>query len=178
MFRIQQEDIRMNKYITAIYENEENASQAINQLEKNQVSRESINVLVSKIKDKHTDIETDGNEVEALKKTAIGGAIGGVTGALLASLTTVTISGGLSLLAIGPIMATLSAAGVGSIAGGVVGALLGLGFSEDEAQDLNKELEAGRILVMVDENEYPDIDLKSKLEQETQVKKIVVQYSL
>ena len=77
--------------------------------------------------------------------------IGGVLGAIAAGLvaTGVVAVPGLALVAAGPIVATLAGLGAGAAAGGLTGALIGMGFPEHEARFYNEELEHGGILVGV-----------------------------
>jgi uncharacterized membrane protein len=56
---------------------------------------------------------------------------------------------GLGLVAAGPIVATLAGLGAGAAAGGLTGALLGLGLPEHEAKFYNEQIEQGGILVGV-----------------------------
>jgi hypothetical protein len=88
---------------------------------------------------------------KAPEGAATGGTIGGVIGAVAAGLvaTGVLVVPGLALLAAGPIVATLAGLGAGAAAGGVTGALIGLGIPEHEARFFNEQLEHGGILVGV-----------------------------
>jgi uncharacterized membrane protein len=56
---------------------------------------------------------------------------------------------GIGLVAAGPILATLAGLGAGAAAGGLTGALIGLGIPEHEAKFFNEEIERGGILVGV-----------------------------
>jgi hypothetical protein len=56
---------------------------------------------------------------------------------------------GLGLLAAGPVVAILAGLGAGAAAGGLTGALIGLGIPEHEAKFFNDAIERGGILVGV-----------------------------
>jgi hypothetical protein len=56
---------------------------------------------------------------------------------------------GIGLVAAGPIVATLAGLGAGAAAGGLTGALIGMGMPEHEAKFFNEEIERGGILVGV-----------------------------
>jgi len=56
---------------------------------------------------------------------------------------------GLQVLAAGPIVAALTGLGAGAAAGGLTGALIGLGIPEHEAKFFHEELERGGILLGV-----------------------------
>lgn len=53
------------------------------------------------------------------------------------------------MIAAGPIVATLTGAGVGGIVGGISGALIGLGIPEYEAKRYESLVKEGRILLSV-----------------------------
>lgn len=65
---------------------------------------------------------------------ATGGITGGALGALVMGVTTVAAvaAPGVGILAAGPIVAMLTGAGLGAVAGGTVGGLIGLGLPETE----------------------------------------------
>lgn len=55
----------------------------------------------------------------------------------------------MALVAAGPIVATLTGLGTGAAAGGLTGALIGLGIPEHEAKFYHDEIKQGGILVGV-----------------------------
>lgn len=73
------------------------------------------------------------------------GKIGGFAGAILAALTAVAgiVTGGGSLLAAGPIFAIVTGAG------GVLGGLLGAGFTENAALRIDNAIKEGHVVVLV-----------------------------
>jgi hypothetical protein len=80
-----------------------------------------------------------------------GGAIGALLGGSVA-LVGAAATGGLSLLAIGPLVL---GAGGGAVAGGLVGAMMSRGFDKEIANFYDQALQRGQILVSVEE-EGPD----------------------
>jgi hypothetical protein len=88
---------------------------------------------------------------KAPEGAATGGTIGGVIGAVAAGLVAagIVVVPGLALVAAGPIVATLAGLGAGAAAGGLTGALIGLGLPEHEARFFNEQIEHGGILVGV-----------------------------
>jgi hypothetical protein len=78
---------------------------------------------------------------------ASGGAIGAVLGGLVA-LAGVTATGGMGLLAAGPL---LLGAGGGGVAGGLIGAMMTRGVEKEVADFYDQALERGQILVAVEE---------------------------
>ena len=93
--------------------------------------------------------ETDNG---ALSGTAGGAATGAVVGGaagLIASLTSRAIPGFGPILAAGPIIATLTGAGIGAAAGGLIGALVDAGVPEHEAEYYAEGVRRGGTLVSV-----------------------------
>lgn len=139
----------MSKLVTAIFNSRTAAEQAVDELVKSGFSREDISLLMSDT--------TRGREF-AMQKTskvpegaAAGMTVGGVIGAVAAGLAAVgTIAiPGLALVAAGPLVAAIAGLGAGAAAGGLTGALIGLGLPEHEAKFFDKEIEKGGILVGV-----------------------------
>src|SRR5262249_14238838 len=88
---------------------------------------------------------------KAPEGAAAGATIGGVLGAVAAGLGSlgILIGPGVSVVAVGPVLATLAGLGAGAAAGGVTGALIGLGIPEHEARFYHEEIERGGILLGV-----------------------------
>jgi uncharacterized protein (TIGR02271 family) len=83
-----------------------------------------------------------------LAGAATGAFVGGAAG-LAAGLTSLAIPGFGPLLAMGPIIATLTGAGIGAAAGGLIGALVDWGVPEDEAEYYTEGVRRGGTLVTV-----------------------------
>jgi hypothetical protein len=82
--------------------------------------------------------------------TGIGAATGGIAGlGLGAAIAAGLISPLGPVLAGGTLVALLASAGAGATVGTVVGGLIGLGIPEEEAHWYASELEAGRVVVTV-----------------------------
>lgn len=89
-------------------------------------------------------------------KAPEGAAMGAGTGAILggavgwlAGIGTLAIPGLGPLIAAGPIMAALSGLAVGGTLGGITGGLAGMGVSEYEAQQYERRVKEGKILISV-----------------------------
>lgn len=140
----------MSETVTAIYDNYGSARHAISVLEKNGVSEKDLSILAAEnAVDKKIEIK---NSSKAPEGASIGAGVGGAIGATLASLTavgTVTLTGGLGLMAAGPVVAAFAGAGAGAGAGGVIGGLVGMGLPETEAKMVDKKLANGHVLVGV-----------------------------
>jgi hypothetical protein len=139
----------MSKLITGIFSSSLAAEQATDELIQAGFSQDDVSLLMSDT--------TQGREFGVKKSTkapegaAAGATIGGVLGAVaagLAAVGTLTIPG-LSLVAAGPVVAALSGLGAGAAAGGLTGALIGVGIPEHEAKLYRDEIERGGILLGV-----------------------------
>ena len=121
------------KRVTAIFENRNDAVMAMNSLETMGYSQNDLTLLVSENSwNKGEDLNIEQN-TKAPEGTALGAGIGGVVGAVAAGLTTVgavAATGGVGILAAGPIVGALAGAGAGGATGGIIGGLIGAGMPE------------------------------------------------
>lgn len=141
----------MNKKIVGVFQNEHEASRAIEDLKSRGFLTEDISVIARDKRDVDAISDETGTKApEGMASgAATGGLLGGVTG-LLAGIGALAIPGIGPIIAAGPIAATLAGAAVGAGTGGLVGGLIGLGIPEDEAESYDNYVDEGRILVMVD----------------------------
>jgi hypothetical protein len=143
-----QED-SMSTLVTGIFQTRSQAEIGVQELLESGYSRDDVSLLMSDT--------TRGREFAVTESTkapegaAVGATVGGVIGAIAAGLAAVgTIAiPGLGLAAVGPIVAALAGLGAGAAAGGLSGALIGLGIPEHEAKFYKQEIERGGILVGV-----------------------------
>lgn len=139
----------MATLVTGLFKSRSSAEQAIEDLTAHGWSRDDVSILMSDA--------TQGREFglamasKAPEGAATGGTIGGVLGAIAAGLvaTGIVAVPGLGLVAAGPVLATLAGLGAGAAAGGVTGALIGVGLPEHEARFYHEQIEHGGILVGV-----------------------------
>jgi hypothetical protein len=95
----------------------------------------------------HSKIEKNTHSAEGATAGAMtGGFLGGTLG-LLAGIGALAIPGNAPLLAAGPLMAALSGIGAGGTIGSILGALIGAGIPEKEAQRYEGILKRGSILL-------------------------------
>ncbi|MBE1161571.1 hypothetical protein [Dyella acidiphila] len=102
------------------------------------------------------------HNTKAPEGATTGGVAGlGVGAALgwLAGIGALAIPGVGPFIAAGPIMAALGGAAVGTAAGGVIGALIGMGIPEIEAKRYDDKIRGGNILLSVhtDDGKQKDI---------------------
>jgi hypothetical protein len=85
-----------------------------------------------------------------VEEDALAGAItGGMLGAVAGAVSTVFIPGIGPFVATGLLVSVLGGTVAGATAGGALGALIGLGIPEEKAREHERELMAGRTLVVV-----------------------------
>lgn len=151
-----------NKIIGGVFSNVGSAEQAINDLQRHGYGSNDISVF-AKDKNKVNVLEEEmdtsvtsnkgGRGKNAGKGAGLGalsgGALGGI-GGLIAGLGLLAIPGIGPLVAAGPIAATLTGAGIGAGGGGIVGALVGAGIPERDAEQYENHLKEGKIIVIVE----------------------------
>ena len=136
-------------HVTAIFNSRFEADQALRALENVGITPSDISMLMSDdARSSHFKIE-EGNKADegAAAGATFGGILGGVTAALL-SAGALAIPG-LNLVVSGSIIAGMAGLGAGAATGGLLGALIGAGFKENEAKLYEKELYEGNILMAV-----------------------------
>jgi hypothetical protein len=135
--------------VAGLFKTRSSAERVVEALVADGFSRDDISLLMSDA--------TRGREfalqmaTKAPEGAAAGAAIGGVLGAVAAGLVALglVVVPGLALVAAGPVVATLAGLGAGAAAGGLTGALIGLGLPEHEAKFYRDAIEKGGILVGV-----------------------------
>ena len=119
--------------------------------------------IVSRDRERAEDVAEDTGA-----NVAGGAATGAVTGGILGGLTGLLVGiGALAIPGIGPVVAggalasafglgggtAVAGAGIGAGVGGLIGALTGLGFSNDEAEYYDRGVREGRTLVTVHDDD-------------------------
>ncbi len=139
----------MSDLITGVFNESSKATQAIDRLHAAGFANSEISIVASESTSDHAFAVRTGSKVG--EGAAIGAGLGGGVLALLAGLTAVGVvaSGGIGLIAAGPLVAALAGAGAGAAAGGLVGGLVGLGIPEHEAKYYDGIIEKGGVLVGV-----------------------------
>ncbi|MCB0310972.1 MAG: hypothetical protein KDD42_07045 [Bdellovibrionales bacterium] len=138
------------KSVCAAFDQELAAIESISDLKMKDFATSEISIL-------HFGVDPSKDfELKEKSKTADGAALGGAIGMAgggalgwLAGAGSLSVPGGGILIAAGPIMAMLATAGGAGVITGIAGALIGLGFSEYQANNLEKRLKNGTILVSV-----------------------------
>ena len=136
--------------IVGVFANQSHAQEAIRDLKRMGVRDEQIGMVTRHDHDHatHAPAVGDGN------MAAEGAAVGAATGAGVGALWALGIAAG-ALPAIGPVIAggvlsaVIASAAGGAATAGLIGALIGLGVSEDDARYYEGEVKSGRTLVTV-----------------------------
>lgn len=143
------------KTIVGLYDNIGDARAVVEDLVSSGYDRNNISLIAADAEGRYASyLERPGAETitdsgEAAAEGAIaGGAIGGLAGVLI-GLGAVTIPGLGPVIAAGPIIAGLVGAGIGAVSGGLIGALIEWGLSEEEAGYYVEGVRRGGTLVAV-----------------------------
>jgi len=148
-----------------IFSNADNAEKAYNALKLRGYNEDEIGLLMSEATKEHSfsgrvPSETVGNTTA--ENIAVGSGVGGTLGAIagaIITLGTTAVIPGLGLVVAGPIIGALTGAGAAGATGALIGALTNIGIPEDYAKTYNREIEAGKIILLVnprdaDETKY------------------------
>jgi hypothetical protein len=161
------ENNNRDRMVTGMFRDRESAERAYDALEEKGYTKDEINVMMSDdtrkryFNDEDHDHDTSlGNK--AMEGTGKGAAIGGTVGAIagiIAAIGTTLVIPGLGLVIACPIAAGLAGAGAGSITGGLIGALVGSGVPKEHAEEYERGINDGRIVMGVkprsdEEREY------------------------
>jgi hypothetical protein len=146
----------MDRSVAALYDTIEQARHAVQELVQSRFKRESISLVAVDSMGhyaRHLNTEAKGEDgVTTGQGAGFGAVIGALTGTLFA-LSALTIPGVGPVIAAGPVLAALTEAGVGmvagSITGGIVASLVKSGVPRDEAALYSEGVRRGGSLVIV-----------------------------
>lgn len=155
---------------TELFPTREAAEKAYNDALDKGYTPKDINVIMSEdSRNKYYGSVLVKEETKATQGMGVGGAAGAAIGgivAALAALGTNLVIPGLGLIIAGPLAAGLAGVGVGSISGGLIGALVGWGIPEDKAKIYETGIKDGGIILGVNENQ--NSSLKTDWQKYTQ----------
>lgn len=162
----------MTNHVTATFKTRAAAEDAVDQLIAAGFFQEDISLLVTDTTRGTSFAITSGDKSQSYEATGAeaGGAFGAITALLIAA--SIIPSGGLGLVAIGPLAATFVGLGAGGLAGGLVGALVGAGIPEHEAKVFEKDVRGGNILLAVACDNKDEVKLAEKTLKDTNAVKI------
>jgi Heat induced stress protein YflT len=139
--------------IVGIYDREDEAAQAVNELKNQGYAQEAISMITNNremLEKLGIDKPTRSKMNESAKTGAAAGSLLGGLAGLLAGFGAFTIPGIGPILAAGPIAAAFVGGSAGIGVGGITGALIGLGIPEEDANRYEQELQQEKILVLVE----------------------------
>lgn len=159
-------------HVTATFKTRGAAASAIDNLCQSGFAQSDISMLVSDETRGSQFVMKEGTKSE--EYSATGAAAGGAFGAIAALLMSAAVipAVGFSIVAVGPLFATLAGLGAGGLTGGVVGALAGLGVPEHEAKLYEKDLRDGKILLAVETANKDERDLAERVLKECDAVKV------
>lgn len=139
----------MSNIKTGLFNNASDAAAAIRVLEFKGISANDITLVTNDETTKDSFAITDNTKLP--EGVAIGAASGGVLAAVAAGLTAVgtVATGGVGILASGPLIAALAGAGAGAATGGIIGGAIGMAIPEHEVKFYEDAIEKGSVLVGV-----------------------------
>lgn len=130
-----------NFVAVGVFQDAEQAKHAIEELKSAGYSEDEIGYLIR--------ATTTGSEDDTMRSAATGAVEGGVIGGVLGAAAALLIPGFGPAIAGGILLATFGAAGLGALAGTVIGTLVSIGVPEEEAHYYQHELEKGHTIVTV-----------------------------
>ena len=162
----------MTNHVTATFKAHPAAEHAVDRLIDAGFFQEDISLLVTDTTRSASFSIEQGTKSQSYEAT--GAEAGGVFGAIAALLISASVipSGGLALVAIGPIAATFAGLGAGGLAGGLIGALVGAGVPEHEAKIFENEVKGGSILLAVSVENKDEEKLAEKILKSSEATKV------
>lgn len=148
----------MAKTLIGLYDTLDDAQSAVQDLVQNGIPRDDIGFVWRRAEDApaeglstHEDATNDAKR-PAAQGAEVGAAVGGI-GGLLIGLTTLVVPVMGPLLVAGPLAAALAGAGMGAAGGGLLGALVNMGMTHEEASVYADAVQRGGPLVLVKTSE-------------------------
>jgi hypothetical protein len=144
------------RMVTGLFRDRESAERAYNSISSRGYGKDDTSVVMSdETRKRYYPSEkaaTSELGSKALEDAGKGAAIGGTLGAALAAIAAIGTSialPGLGLIVAGPIAAGLVGAGAGGLTGGLIGALVGSGVPKEHAEEYEKGVQNGGIMMGV-----------------------------
>jgi uncharacterized membrane protein len=137
-----------NRAVIGVFNEKEDAEEAISELRTKGFSQEEINIVTKEDAQRRSNRETYDDDISDGAVT--GGTIGGIGGLLLGAGVVSSI-GALAIPGIGPIIASgpIAAAIGGAVAGGIAGGLIDWGIPEEASRRYEESVARGGILAVV-----------------------------
>lgn len=131
-----------NKTVLGVFSTQEDAEKALSALDHEGVTMKDVSIITQNREAGATMAQDSGANVAG--GAATGAIIGGIAGLLLSAVALPGVGG---LLVAGPLAATWGVTGL--VAGGIIGALAGLGVPEETARSYEERIRQGAIVLAV-----------------------------
>lgn len=147
----------MQYTIIGVFDERENAENAIRDLEENDFDPKTISIVMkdqgeAKNMAKETGVSVSSGAATGITTGAVIGGLAGLIGAfVIPGLGAFLIGGPIAatLGLTGATAATVSGAATGAVAGGLIGALTSLGVSREDAEEYQERINTGGILLAI-----------------------------
>ena len=140
---------RIEPAVVGIFQDREAAEQAVDALHQSGFASDKIGFVIRGSEEVAGGMITDTQGTKDVKGALSGAVTGSVVGGLLAAAAAFLIPGVGPVLAGGILASFFGGAIAGTAVGGILGAMTGLGISEDEARFYEKQFHEGRAIVAV-----------------------------
>jgi hypothetical protein len=130
-----------NSIAIGVFNDFEQARHAIDALKRAGYSENEIGFLAR--------ATTTGSDDDTMSSATTGAVEGGIIGGVLGAVAALLIPGFGPAIAGGILLATFGAAGIGALAGSIIGTFASIGVPEEEAHHYQRELEKGHTIVTV-----------------------------
>ena len=135
--------------LVAVFEDRNQAIAAVDELERAGFKHEEIGFAIRGSEAVRGGMITDATGTKDAKGALTGMATGGMVGGVLTAAVSLLIPGVGPIVAGGVLAAFFGGAIAGTAIGGILGAMTGLGVSEEEAKFYEHEFHSGRAIVAV-----------------------------
>jgi hypothetical protein len=161
------------KSVYCLANSRKEANEIVGRLTKANLSAHEISVLFPDGGDNAADKQQRKEAASEIAgaKAGAGGLVGGALG-LIAGIGVLAIPGVGPFLAAGPIMAAFGGAAIGAAAGGITGALIGMGIPETEARHYEGRIVSGNVLISVHSENPGDLASARNIFKQTGAKDI------
>lgn len=159
-----QSEPKQPRIMTGLFRDRDSAERAYVDLTRRGYETDDVNLIMSDdTRSRHFGRDTARTDLgtKAAAGAGVGGALGGTAGAIAAAIAAVGTSlaiPGLGVVIAGPIAAALAGAGAGGAAGSLIGALVGWGIPEDRANEYERGIREGGIVMGVRPRSDADAD--------------------
>ena len=133
--------------VVGVFDDRVDAEEALRALKSADFEPDQISIVM--LQTPHAEVEErHGRHIDETTGILAGGALGGLAGWLIGA-TAVAVPGLGALLAAGALVGAVGGAGLGAAAGGIIGHLIDLGLSREEAHYYQERVRHGAALLTV-----------------------------